>query len=599
MLVQRFALLGCLLLTTTMTTSCGAGGAGGASTGTVTLAMTDSASDELDSFEVDVSNITMTKLDDTVVSLTTKTARVDFVDLDTVSEMIARAALPVGIYKSMALTMDFTNASVSIKGKTTPATVLDMDGNPITGLVPVQVDFASSFRPDVVYLRRDVYQLDLDLNSAVTVDATNNAVTFSPAIVANVLPTNPKPLVTTGTLAQVDASGNTVTISRRSATNAVMATFQVNVDSSTVYQIDGMVYSGAAGLNTLAMQTFGTTRVYLQGTLDTNARTITANAIEAGAGTRGNGQDWVIGHVISRNNGAGTDAALTVLGRSVNGTTGTITFNSQFTVNTLLGLTRVLRRGAGNSLTTDALDVGQRIIAFGKLTGSTLDTSGNSGGPGVVRMLPTSVFGYAAGAPVSNVLTLNVTRFDLRDISNFDFTVGGNPEATPTSYTVDVTGLDTSTITTNSKMRCIGWANPVGVPMDDNFTAATLENRDSGASVLLCQWVPPSATAIPTIGTNVIGLDVSGATISAVGDGFSPVTVTNSPAPTIVPAVGIGFYLIVQNGSLELNLDFNQFGTSLLNRLSAGGNVFRVSSSGSYDGTTQTFSAFSATVILN
>ena len=44
-------------------------------------------------------------------------------------------------------------------------------------------------------------------------------------------------------------------------------------------------------------------------------------AIETGAGTPGNGQDWVVGHIVGRDNGAGSSATLTVAGMSLGGYT--------------------------------------------------------------------------------------------------------------------------------------------------------------------------------------------------------------------------------------------------------------------------------------
>ena len=48
--------------------------------------------------------------------------------------------------------------------------------------------------------------------------------------------------------------------------------------------------------------------------------------------------------------------------------------------------------------------------------------------------------GVAAGAPSGNTMTLNVSRIGLRTIGSFNFTVGGNAQADPSRFDVDVTG---------------------------------------------------------------------------------------------------------------------------------------------------------------
>src|SRR5262249_17783414 len=155
---------------------------------------------------------------------------------------------------------------------------------------------------------------------------------------------------------------------------------------------------------------------------------LAADAVEGGTGTFGNGQDWVEGHIVARNNSAGQDAALTVRGRSHVSSTGTQTYNGTFTVNVFHGTTKGLKRGFNTATSTDALDVGQRVLCFGALSGTTLDCTTSTS---VVRALKTSVFGVATGAASGNVLTLNVSRYDLRAVGDFNFTVGGIPEADP------------------------------------------------------------------------------------------------------------------------------------------------------------------------
>jgi hypothetical protein len=578
--------------------ACGGGGGGGGTTGNATIALTDAVNDDLETFEVDVSDITLTRLNGSTVSVMSRATRVDFADLESLSELFVGASLPAGIYTGAAMTLDFGNAVVTLKGKTTPAAVLDGNGVAITGSVPVQIDFGTAARPQIVVNRHHIYELDLDLDSAVDVDLTNNQVTFTPVMAVRADPTNPKPAGINGVLAAVNVANASFEVEKRAVDGTPICTFTVATDTTTAFQVDGSVFHGATGIAALALKPVGTTHVFAQGTHGANSRSMTAVAVEAGAGTPGNGQSWIVGHIVGRDNGAGQDATLTVLGHSLDIGSSTRRFNTLHTVQVALAATRVLRRGAGNSLTSDALDIGQRIAAFGEMTGTNLDARGLGTAPDVIRMLLTSVFGTATGAASGNVLTLDVARFDRRLVSNFNFTVGGNAEADPANYTVDVTGLSTAGILATSRVRCIGWVNPVGVAGDDNFQALSLVDRSTDGKAMLCFWSPASTSALPTISSTQLTLDVSAAAVKVVSDGFTTVTIANTPAPTLVPLAGLGVYMIVQGGSLELDFGFANFAASLQTRLGAGAAVRRISGLGRYGAVPQVFSALVATVVL-
>lgn len=601
-----------------LVSSCGGGGGGGAGAapadGNLTIAMMDSASDDLETFEVDVSDITLQHAGGRMVSVLGRAARVDFTELDSLSELIVGGGLPAGAYSGMTMTLDFSNAVVAIKGQTTPATVVDKNGNPITGPIQVHVNFGGEDsgrddsgdeesgddeRPHIVVNGRHFFELDLNLDESVTVDAANNRVTFVPVMTASADPDNPKPTSIHGILAAVDTAASTFTVDKRGKDDHSIGTFTVSTSDTTVFQVDGMVSTGAPGLAALATKADGTTMVFVQGTRSRGERTLEASAVEAGAGTRGNGQDWVIGHIVGRDHGAGSDATLRVLGRSLNAHDGSRHFHTTFSVAVRLGATRVLRRGAGNSLTTDALDVGQLVAAFGTLSGTQLDSTGAGGPPGVVRMQLTNVFGTASAAPAGDVLTMNVARFDRLDAADFDFNVGGVVEADAANYTVNVVGLDTAAITAGSRVRCTGWVDPVGVPADQDFRAISLVDRSIEGKLLNCQWAPPSTAALPSITTTAVTLDVSAAAVKTVSDGLTSATIASTPPPTLTPLGDLGFFLIVRNGALETHLRFSRFATALQSKMAAGAAVSQIFAGGRYDASAQVFSAVFATVFLD
>lgn len=580
--------------------ACGGGG-GSFSTGSsndssVTISFTDAPSDEVAMFEVDVTDVVLERISGSDVSVLAKKTRVDFAQLTDVGDLVTGGGIPSGFYTGMTMTLDFTNAVVLLNGKTTPASVVDANGNPITGAVAVSVSFPSSGRPQARARRNHLFELDLDLNDAVVVDSTLNKVTFTPVLSAELDPSAPREVWRSGYLSAVDTSGGTFTVQRKATDSSSVGDYTVASSATTIYHVDGVAYVGVAGLTTLAAKTLGTTMVHVQGTVDRDSRILNAKWVEAGNGVRGNGQDWVEGLVTARTGAAGANAALTVLGHSRESGSGSRSYNTAHTVTVTYATTHVLRRGAITTLTTDHLQVGQRVLAFGTLTGTTLDASTASG---VVREVLTDVYGTANSAPTGSVLTLNLSRIGLRPISDFDFTVGGLSQASPSAFTVDVTGLATGAITSNSKVRALGWMKPVGSGGGvSDFTAHTLVDRSSTAQVLVMTWNPASATALPTITATSIALDASTADKKFVEDGFAKTTIQPTPVPLLRPASTTGRYRIQQDHGCEVHTSFASFADALSSRIDATHAVRGVSAFVTGSGGTQIYDVSAMSVVL-
>ncbi|MEZ6037273.1 MAG: DUF4382 domain-containing protein [Planctomycetota bacterium] len=576
----------------TLLAGCSGGSTGAAQgAGTVTLALTDSATDELTQFEVDVDAVVFHKASGATVSVLPRATRVDFLQLESVSELVAVGSLPGGFYDRVTLTLDFSTASVLIVGQTTPAAVLDEAGDAITGAFDVDVDLTTGARPFVRAGRGQLFVLDLDLDQSLAVDAGGNSVTFAPVWSVADDTDAASPVLTSGTLQSIDLANDTFYVERRAVDDTVIDVFAVRSASTTVYQLGGVVSLGDFGLGQLSG--FLGQYVYVQGTFDRQAGAIDAVAVETGAGVVGNGQDWVFGHVVARSGGAGADATLTVLGRSRDVGTSTRRYNTLHTVDVSLADTKVLRRGFGNTYDSDDVNVGQLVWIFGDLTGTAMDASGADG---VVRMVRTSIFGVANGAVSGGELSLDVTRFDRRDVSQFDFDVSGQVQADPDAFVVDVTGLSTSGIDSGTNVRVIGFVSAVGASGAD-ASAVSLVDRTAGPKLLQCGWAP-SATGVLGVSGSAITVDIAGATLAVVRDGFSPTTLTASPTPSVVGLGTVGFYRIVQDGGVALYTSFDAFRAAVDNRVGSAA-VRRVNGLGRFDAGTQVFSALTATVVLD
>ena len=113
---------------------CGAAGGGvGGANPNLTVSITDAASDDVESFTVQVTSIDLRKLGGTTVSVVSTPTTVDLATLSDTSQILHAGTVPAGTYVSATITLDFTNSVCMLNGQSTPATILDDAGNPLTG----------------------------------------------------------------------------------------------------------------------------------------------------------------------------------------------------------------------------------------------------------------------------------------------------------------------------------------------------------------------------------------------------------------------------------------------------------------------------------
>ncbi|MFO0985152.1 MAG: DUF4382 domain-containing protein [Planctomycetota bacterium] len=456
--------------------ACGGGGGGGGdgdgSEATLSVAMTDAASDEISSFVVDITSIELTHADGAVVSLLSAPARVDLVSLSDLSQVLNVMDVPAGRYQSASITLDFSNGGCVLIGESTPATILDSTGAPITGLLTLPMQFGRG-GITISASRHQVLEFDFDLNQSVIVDAASNVVTMEPAFVMRLDRSDPKDLIMTGTLVSVDVASQSLVVELTTFGGQEIGPATFVASDATVYQIDGVPSAGAAGLEALSAKPAGTW-VQGYGAVDPQSRNFPVLYLEAGVGTYNGGTDIIEGHIVARIGGAGADATLTVLGYSNNASHTSFLFNTAFTVNTMLAGTKVVRRASSGAYDTDDLSVGQLVRVFGSLSGTNVD-----GSSGVVREQPTRVLGYAAGAIGGGTLTIDLNRVDLRLAGAFTWSDGGPTPPDPDAFAIKVGSLGQGQqIDAGSAIEARGFFPAIDDAGDD-FVATSLTNRDN------------------------------------------------------------------------------------------------------------------------
>lgn len=565
---------------------------------TMTVALTDAASDDLASFVVEITGVELTRPSGVTVGVLPAPVTVDLVSLTDVSQVLNVANLPAGFYTLARLTFDFTDAEAYLVGRTTPATLLDGDGNPLTGTVTLPISTGGSI--EAITGRNRLLELDFDLDQSVLVDLGTNTLRMEPKIVLRLDPLAPRDLLFGGALQEVDTTEGTIALELQTPGEAPIGDLVVPAHPAAVYQIDGVPSSGSTGLAALAAETAGTW-IQCFGRIDPSSGTLRALYVEAGTGTYNGGSDIVDGLVIERIGGAGSDATLTVLGHSNDATHTVFQFNETFTVNTSFAATQVLRRGAVTAQDMDDVNVGQAVRLFGSLSATTLNATA-----GVVRLRPTRVLGFCNGPVSTGSLTIDLARVELRDPSGFTWSDGGPTPPSPSAFTNSVGSLANGLgLMAGTAVELHGYFAPVDDSAQD-FQAVTVINRDTAPSLLLVNDLPGGQNLSVIATTAAITLGVTGTPVpfevAVIDRGFVGSTaLPSSPAPTVTPAGALGIYLIFDRvtGVGSLNLTFTEHVTTLNTLLGVGAHVRSIAAIGQYDAGTNATSAGLVVITLD
>jgi hypothetical protein len=450
----------------------------------VTVSLTDAASLDLSMLWVDVTGVQLRKVTGEFVPVLAGPISVDLLSLSDQGRVLGLAAATAGQYTHVRLEFDLSQALAFAIGSAAPATLLDWDGNvlptaPVAALVGV-----SPAGYQILGGKNRLLELEVDVDQSARVDAQTNTVYFEPRFVLRLDPADPAELLVAGRLERV--KGNAVDIGLEDELGTPLQTVRVLVDQDTVYQIDGVPLAGAAGRAALAALPDGTS-IQARGSIRPKHPSIDATSIEAGAGTHGGGQDIVQGHVISRS--GSPSPVLTVYGTTSSAGQTVQASDVIATVHTDAGETRVVSPGSGVPLLLDDLNVGQRVQAFGTLSGTTLSADGPGG---VLRLESTRVFGLALAPPSGGTLTLDLERVDSLFETSFQWHEGGSTPLSPlamiasTGSLADGLGIDAGT-----PVELRGRFSPLAEGLFD-YSATAAANLEAEPALFLLQNRPPA-----------------------------------------------------------------------------------------------------------
>lgn len=573
----------------------GSGGSGDSGTsganasGQVVVGLTDGLGDFV-TYSVDVVALSLTKQGGATVEVLPLKTRIDFAQYVELTEFVTAATIPAGRYTHASLVLDYQDADIRVEDANGNAarvgTILDQNGAPVSTLqVSVHLEDRNALfiAPGIpAYLTLD---FDLKASNQVAFDSSNlPTLTVQPLLVADVNPQDPKIHRLRGPLKTVDVASETFEVILRPFIHVLsggddrFGTLHVRTDNATIFEINGSLYEGRAGLQALDQQQT-LTAVVVVGDLKPGLRRFEARQVYAGASVPDGALDVVTGTVIRR-----AANQLTVKGATLHRAEGTVEFND--TIQILLDAgTKVNRQYSAVPYDIGDVSVGQLITAFGLLNNEQTELNAAEGH---VRMQLTTLKGLVAG--VGSTLNVNLSAINSRGIGLFDFSgTGIDPagDANPAEYQVDTGALNLSGWTAGKPVKCRGFVTEYAHPGNvADFEAVTLVDVSKVKGVMVINWVPPTADA-------VAGITADGLTISLAGVGdFRRLNRAGvltdlsqlSGQPAVKPqSDGSGLFVIHQGDSSQLFFAFDGFAEELIQRLNENARVKSIMARGLFD----------------
>lgn len=570
----------------------------------VSLAVTDAASDELSTFTIGVETVELISAINPPVSLLQIPTAVDFAALSDLSRVLNVTTVPADTYTGLEVTLTFDGDRVHVNDENVPAMLVDANDVELTGSLMLPIDFPA---PLVISSGNYVVELDLDLNQSADVDMVNNKVYFEPTILPRVNRNDPKEHAVGGDLRTVVLGQDLFRIGLEALPGNPTPVVEVEVGPGTVFQVDGVCLLGAAGLAAVDALAPGTW-VQAFGSVDASSMRFQAATVEAGSGSYNGGTDIVEGVIVGRTGGAGADATLTVLGHSNNAAHTSLQFNLTYTINTSFANTKIVRRGSATQYDTDDLNVGQRVRMFGLLTIGPPNLLDVTTATDVVRMEPTWVFGTANGAPTAGDLEIDLARVNLRDQADFTWSEGGTTPPDPAMFVLDENNLGAGQgIVAGKPIVALGFFPPVDDANQD-FVAAIVANRELLPSLLLIrERLNGFTVSTTTTGTSIDYTFMGAPTLlekAVVDMGFAGQTDVTGPGVSLVAdpnsPFGLGIYLVHDRtlNTLSLYFTFTTFYQAVEAALNGGALLFNVGALGIYDSANDEFESALAGVTV-
>jgi hypothetical protein len=451
------------------------------------------------SYVVVLDGINLTRTDGTVITLNQVAQEVDLAKISDLAELVEAPAVPAGTYTSATVALDFTNVAVWVyqNGKPVPAAVTTINGS-TTYSIPVTFDPAHPLVITNGVAQRMHVTLDLAASNTITAGSAPG-VQVQPFVVVSPAPVDSTEMRARG-LFVTTQSGYYIQNSRpffdqQSALGAV----NVNINDQTYFNIEGVAYTGQAGLTAMQQLQISTPTAAF-GTLD-NLSGITpsmnATRVYAGQSLESPVAETVTGVVSARTGNSFTVTGATCFVPNSSLALGSFGYDASIPV-TVSGNTTMAEDGAlAPGLSTASISVGQKVTAFGlatfdQITGAclSLDATG-----GFVALNSTRLWGTLKSATTGNALLDVLSLGNFAPVGlNFAGSGAGGQDANPAAYSVNTGSLDQSAVAAGTLLQVDGIVAPFGAAPPD-FTARAITPGTDTTQQLVIEWENGGSTA--------------------------------------------------------------------------------------------------------
>jgi hypothetical protein len=586
---------------------------------------------------------------------------VDFTKVTDLSELLGAPTVPKGTYSGAEITLDYSAAQIiyddgSLDG--VALTPVDASGKALAlARVTVTVDPSDPLRSAAKQASR--LSLSFNLAASNLINLSNDTVTVTPLISASMQPLDAKQVRLNGPLLSANNSTLATGVMPFDSTTAALGSISTEPSDTTTYEINGFVFTGAAGQTEIAalpantvMTVFGTLTATSSASILTDTSTstdtvttpttttptpttpatttpttttttattptttttpivttptstitstvtFTASQVLVDGTAQSVGFARLSGTVSARSgNTLGIeDATLTQSGATATLEPGTTLVNvGPSTLVTFFG------QGVEAAISTQQISVGSVIEAFGTASNTSTGQVLLDASAGRVRLDQTSASGIVS-VQGSSTLTLDLTSMGGRAISAFDFTGSG---AAPTQYGVEFNPApDLSNSTVGAPVIVSGFANAFA-SASPNFAASALLDPTTINAQLVVDWSGGTAAPFSSFDTSSIVLNPASSNFGQRHEILIGSQLVNlvglASNPTITPGTSsAGVFSIghVVSSTVENFETYSAFITQLQTELNGTTLATGMTAIGQYTTSTAAFTATSITIFLN
>jgi hypothetical protein len=567
------------------------------------------------SYIINLNAIELIRKDGSIVTPLVTPQTIDFARLNTMPEFVEAPAVPEGTYISALLAFDWTLGTgapqsvwFNVNGQPLEASPINVAAAAMT-TASVTVTFDPS-HPLVITRNQSVrLQVEFDLlASNQRTDTTTGAeVVVQPFAVVTPAPVDATVMRLRGLFVTTqDVTSGFYMNARpfydlRSALGAVV----VNTNEKTYFNINGVVYTGSAGLAVIAQQPQNTPLAAYGSLGNLSGVTPTFNATEIYFGTSQESQlaYYLTGTITARSNDT-----ITLRGADFVTPLGVTSYVNSVPV-TLGSGTAVYEDGiATPGLTTADISVGQQITVAGQ---TVLSSTGNLASidatKGFVRLRPTTLWGTQNIDGTLDLLSLG--RFAPAAL-NFAGTGSSGHDAVPGAYVVDMSAVPPGpVIPTGELLQVQGTVARYGAAPPD-FAARTVTPGPSSLQTLVVDWSGAGSTApfssISSSGLVVKLTDPSLGITHEIRTGPASLDLKSLPASPLITTTGADqSHLQLAIGSTTLTKGISvynsaiPFASAVAATFNGSNKIFRLVAYGQYDSASNTFVASRIHVALH